>query len=98
MASSNRFLPSRGRRQVKDVSIETYTNKNSEPEPLLKKAQTTTKKEKCDKSSSSKEYNVVEKDEKKNNIVDLREEPISFVSGNPYVEITKGVLHLYKAE
>lgn len=102
MSSQSKYRSIRGRRQVKDVTIETYSStESSSATASLLKAETS-KKEKPSKKSTEEKLTSgcsVDKDEKtKSNVVDLRLEPITFVSGNPFVEVTKGILHLYKEE
>lgn len=96
MTSLGKLPSNRGRRQVKEVTIETFTNsENTESASLLKPDSS----KKYKKSGPSKDQNASKKDEKtRSNVVDLRLEPIRFFSGNPYVEVTKGILHLYKEE
>ncbi len=98
MSSRCQFTSNRGRRQVKNITIETYGGtENSESSSLLKNDSKDGNKYK--KSSSSADITSAKNDEKgKNNVVDLRLEPITFISGNPFVEVTKGILHLYKDE
>nr|CAD7575745.1 unnamed protein product [Timema californicum] len=95
MASESDSLRARGRRDMRDITIETYSN-NSEgrqspgllhiPENDLLPTQTV--KEPKPRSSSS-----CEPDCDSNAISKTK---IAFVSGNPFVEITKGILHLFK--
>nr|CAD7416961.1 unnamed protein product [Timema poppensis] len=95
MASESDSLRARGRRDMRDITIETYSN-NSEgrqspgllhiPENDLPPTQTV--KEPKPRSSSS-----CEPDCDSNAISKTK---IAFVSGNPFVEITKGILHLFK--
>ena len=101
MSSQNKFRTMRGRRQVNDVTIETYTSLDITSNSVSILQAETSKKDKSKKNSEEDVKNtlIVEKDEKtKSNVVDLRLEPITFMSGNPFVEVTKGILHLYKEE
>ncbi|XP_065207884.1 BRCA1-associated protein [Planococcus citri] len=100
MSSKNKFRTMRGRRQVKDVTIETFTSSDNTSSSVSLLQPETSKKEKSKKISKEvKKTPSVEKDEKtKSNVVDLRLEPITFVSGNAFVEVTKGILHLYKED
>lgn len=100
MSSQNKFRTMRGRRQVKDVTIETYNSSDNTSSAVSLLQSETSKKDKSKKSSKEmKNTPSIEKDEKtKSNVVDLRLEPITFMSGNPFVELTKGILHLYKEE
>lgn len=97
MSSQNKVRP-RGRRQVKDVTIETYTSTEGSSGAVSLLKPETSKKEKSKKSKDAKNINTEKDETTKNNVIDLRLEPISFLSGNPFVEVTKGILHLYKEE
>lgn len=100
MTSRGKFPSNRGQRQVKDISIDTYSSpENTESAALLKTDSLKKPKKAAAKSGPSKDQNVSKKDEKtRSNVVDLRLEPITFVSGNHRMEVTKGILHLYKEE
>jgi len=89
--SQQKSPPNRGRRQVKDITIETYTSQDRTDDASLLKSG-------CGKQVDVGDCNKKQPDEKKNNVVDLRLEPITFLSGNPLIEVTKGILHLYKEE
>lgn len=98
MNPRKKFPPNRGRRQVKDITIESYSDESLQSASLLQ-PENFKKDNKLTKSNLTNDISSTTKDEKtKNNVVDLRLEPITFVSGNPFVEITKGILHLYKEE
>lgn len=100
MTSRGKLPSNRGRRQMKDITIKTYSNpENTESASLLKTDSLKKSKKAGSKSGPSKDQNVSKKDEKtRSNVVDLRLEPITFVSGNHIMEVTKGILHLYKEE
>lgn len=100
MISRGKLPSNRGRRQVKDISIDTYSNpENTESASLLTTDSLKKPKKVGPKSGPSKDENVPKKDEKtRSNVVDLRLEPITFVSGNHMMEVTRGILHLYKEE
>ncbi|KAK6629916.1 hypothetical protein RUM43_003737 [Polyplax serrata] len=70
-----------GRREAKDIRVETYSNETGTHKGLFKKSVT-------GKREGKKE------DKKK--AIDQKIGTISFVSGNPFVETTRGILHLYK--
>ncbi|XKL64318.1 hypothetical protein PGB90_004404 [Kerria lacca] len=98
MNPRKKFPPNRGRRQVKDITIESYSDESLQSASLLQ-PENFKKDNKLTKSNLTNDISSTTKDEKtKNNVVDLRLEPITFVSGNPFVEITKGILHLYKED
>lgn len=99
--SSQKKLPSnRGRRQVKEITIETYPSTENAESASLLKPEGSKKNSKCKKAgNASKTAVATQPDEMtKSNVVDLRLEPITFVSDNKFVEFTKGILHLYKEE
>lgn len=70
-----------GRREAKDIRVETYSNETGTHKGLFKKS-ITGKRE--------------GKKEEKKKAIDQKIGTISFVSGNPFVETTRGILHLYK--
>lgn len=100
MSSQKKSLPNRGCRQVKDISIETYTSSENNANASLLNQVISKKSSKSKKAEniSKVAVNIQSNEKTKNNVVDLRMEPITFVSGNPFVEVTKGILHLYKEE
>lgn len=83
--ASKQTRKSRARREVREYTVETYSNvsEGSIPGPLV-----------------SESYRSKDSDESAKglppNDVGLSSELVNFVSGNPFVEITKGILHLYK--
>ncbi|EZA54648.1 BRCA1-associated protein [Ooceraea biroi] len=94
----------RGRREPRDINIETYTNVTEDTSPLLS-AQGTSK------SQSSSRANSEETSFANTNHVAssgsgetigatacTSPDQISFISGNPFVEVTKGILHLFKED
>lgn len=100
MSSQKKSLPNRGCRQVKDISIETYTSSENNANASLLNQVISKKSSKSKKAEniSKVAVNIQSNEKTKNNVVDLRMEPITFVSGNPFVEVTKGILHLYKED
>lgn len=75
----------RARREVREYTVETYASvsENSVPKPLVSSSflKTETRPDNSDKPISKDDVSC---------------DTVSFVSGNPFVEITKGILHLYK--
>lgn len=82
--NSDNKKKSRGQRNVRDISVETFPSRleNSRDDWGLLPK---CSRENTPASDKSKEFSE-EKSE------------IGFFSGNPFVEITKGILHLYKQE
>ncbi|XP_020282126.1 BRCA1-associated protein [Pseudomyrmex gracilis] len=94
----------RGCREPRDITVETYTNMTENPSPLLSNQSTS-------KSHSSSRANSEEISFANTNSVSnttSAESPgaaactspdqINFISGNPFVEVTKGILHLFKED
>lgn len=83
MASKQNSKP-RSRREVREYTVETYSHDSESaiPKPLVSTSYT-----KCDGKLEEPE-NLLKHD--------LPREIVHFVSGNPFVEITKGIIHLYK--
>jgi len=94
----------RGCREPRDINVETYTNKTETTSPLLSN-QTTSKSHSFSRTNSEETSFV-----NSNHIVSstpteitgaaacTSPDQISFISGNPFVEVTKGILHLFKEE
>lgn len=92
----------RGCRESRDISVETYTNVTENTSPLLSSQSTS-------KSHSSSRSNSEETSFGNSNHAagpgeiscatsSTSPDQISFISGNPFVEVTKGILHLFKEE
>ncbi|CAH0392002.1 unnamed protein product [Bemisia tabaci] len=80
----------RGRRKPQQITVESYQAEDEPTKALLgDSARPTTS---FDDSQSSKPQ--ISKAEKCGG----KDDQISFVSGNPFVEVTKGILHLYKED
>ncbi len=76
----------RGRRQTGEVTVETF----------LAKEENTGEKEKKGEESKSKESTPASTASSAESGKETLGSQLNFVSGNPFVEVTKGVLHLYK--
>lgn len=93
----------RGCRESRDISIETYTNVAEDTSPLLP-AQGTSKSQSSSRANSEEtsfanSNHVVSSSgsaETTGATASTSPDQISFISGNPFVEITKGILHLFK--
>ena len=90
----------RGNRKMSDVTIETYTDfetataasatsaaSSKETSPSVEQSSSVT----SSSRRSTKDSTPLDTTGSSNNA-----DSISFVSGNPFVEVTKGILHLYK--
>jgi len=96
-----KIMSCRGRRKSRELTVETYgrvdgaapveplIDRNSKNIEFLKKPNT---KELNTKVSRKKHKNKRNHGENVSNAA----EQINFISGNPFVEVTKGVLHVYK--
>lgn len=93
----------RGCREPRDVTVETYTNMTENPSPLLNQS---TSKSHSSSRANSEEISFANTNSVSN--TNPAESPgaaactspdqINFISGNPFVEVTKGILHLFKEE
>ncbi|XP_063241292.1 BRCA1-associated protein [Bacillus rossius redtenbacheri] len=95
--AADKIRMARGRRQMKDITIETYTNKSGEQSQrsLLSGSQSKIATFECSSlESDPKSLKLFSKDSEKPNAKQKIE--IAFISGNPFVEGTKGILHLFK--
>jgi len=91
----------RGQRKSRELTVETYgpidgtapvkplIEENSKKIEFLKKSNV---KVLNSKGSKKRNKNKRNHDENTSNAAEL----INFISGNPFVEVTKGVLHVYK--
>lgn len=96
-----KIMSCRGRRKSRELTVETYgrvdgtapveslIDENSKKIDFLKKPNS---KGSTPKGSKKKHRN------KRNNVENVSNaaEQINFISGNPFVEVTNGVLHVYK--
>ena len=93
----------RGSREPSDITVETHSNPGEDPLPLLP---LNLSKKKCIKQQSTSRGSSEEKSVSKNSGSLMDEsagatackvtDQINFTSGNPFVEVTKGILHLFK--
>lgn len=96
-----KIMSCRGRRKSRELTVESYgrvdsttpvvplINENSKKNEFLKKPNT-----KALNSKGSKKKNKNKRNHNEN--VSAAAEQINFISGNPFVEVTKGILHVYK--
>lgn len=82
MDNGNNKLNSRGQRPIRDISVETYPSRLESPRVDWGMLPV-----------SSREATPLTD----NDSYEEKAE-IGFFSGNPFVELTKGILHLYKEE
>lgn len=94
----------RGRREPRDINVETYANVTENTAPLLS-SQSTSKSHSSSRANSEEtafaNTNLVTSSgpvEKTGATACTSPDQISFISGNPFVEITKGILHLFKED
>ncbi len=84
----------RGRRQLNEVTVETFTIKDDgdgqEVSSSSSAAASAAASTSASKESTPSSAHSAAKDK------DPSGEQLNFVSGNPFVEVTNGVLHLYK--
>lgn len=91
----------RGRRKSRELTVETYgrVDDTVAVEPIIDdniKNIAFLEKTNC-KTSSSKILKKKKKSKRNpGDIASNAAEQINFISGNPFVEVTKGVLHVYK--
>lgn len=81
----------RGCREPREITIENYSNSEEGPVPLLQQNLT---KSHSTSRMNSEESQITSEGATSCNVA----EQINFFSGNPFVEVTKGILHLFKEE
>lgn len=87
----------RGCREPRNITIENYSSAEEGPTPLLPQSSNKshpTSRVSPEESASSISQNPTPEGAASCNVPDQ----ISFFSGNPFVEVTKGILHLFKEE
>ncbi|XP_012058743.1 PREDICTED: BRCA1-associated protein [Atta cephalotes] len=94
----------RGCREPRDINVETYTNKTETTSPLLSN-QTTSKSHSFSRTNSEETSFVNSNHIASSTPTEITgaaactsPDQISFISGNPFVEVTKGILHLFKED
>ncbi|XP_029174662.1 BRCA1-associated protein [Nylanderia fulva] len=92
----------KGCRETRDISVETYTNVTENPSRLLS-SQSTSKSHSSSRSNSEEtsfgnSNHNAGSGELSGATSNTSPDQISFISGNPFVEVTKGILHLYKED
>lgn len=92
----------RGRREMRDITIETYSNGKDGSSKLLPPGpKSKEKKNQNPTSAKSKEGDSKMRRSCEPEGAEASYKPrdqISFISGNPFVEVTKGILHLFKED
>ncbi|XP_015121101.1 BRCA1-associated protein [Diachasma alloeum] len=89
----------RGRREPRDITVESYASVTEGPVPLLSSQGSSkphSRPNSEESSSSSNQINTATVEGSPPNASST--EQINFISGNPFVEVTKGILHLYKED
>ncbi|XP_058794633.1 BRCA1-associated protein [Phymastichus coffea] len=90
----------RGSREPRDITIETYSGSKERPLPLLSQSSRTSSKSQSTSRENSEEKSCLSAATSLNNMEGAAAcnipDQISFISGNPFVEVTKGILHLFK--
>lgn len=101
VVDKRKIMSCRGQRKSRELTVETYGStdgtapvnplieENSKKIEFLKKSNV---KVLNSKGSKKRNKNKRNHDENTSNAPEL----INFISGNPFVEVTKGVLHVYK--
>lgn len=96
-AESDKYRFARGRREMRDITIETYSSDTGETRPLglIPSSEST-------ESAALPLASVEDPKSRRSCETDCMDpgfkarEQMNFISGNPFVEVTKGILHLYK--
>ncbi|XP_024872142.1 BRCA1-associated protein [Temnothorax curvispinosus] len=94
----------RGCREPRDINVETWTNVAETMSPLLS-SQSTSKSHSFPRTTSTEETSFATSNHVANSgpgetgaAACTSPDQISFISGNPFVEVTKGILHLFKED
>ncbi|XP_011315418.1 BRCA1-associated protein isoform X2 [Fopius arisanus] len=90
----------RGRREPRDITVESYASVTEGPVPLLSSQGSSkphSRPTSEESSSSSNQVSTATVEGSPPNASSPTDQ-INFISGNPFVEVTKGILHLYKED
>ncbi|KAL6262076.1 hypothetical protein P5V15_007172 [Pogonomyrmex californicus] len=101
-ASTMAAKKTRGCREPRDINVETYTNVAENMSPLLS-SQSTSKSHSFSRTNSEEtsfvnSNPVMSSGEIIGAAACTSSDQINFISGNPFVEVTKGILHLFKED
>ncbi|XP_012250840.2 BRCA1-associated protein isoform X2 [Athalia rosae] len=93
----------RGRREPKDVTVESYASVTERPNPLFpsrgpEKSNSSTRVHSEETHSSNSALNAGPGESDGATARSSPPDQINFFSGNPFVEVTKGILHLFKED
>lgn len=95
----------RGRRKMSEITIQTFVpagNSESDPKTAATTTETATEEQSADSkesspgATSSVASSAATGATAHSSSAEPNPDQIKFVSGNPFVEVTKGILHLYK--
>lgn len=96
-----KIMSCRGRRKSRELTVETYGRVDGTT-PVVPLIDDNSKKNEFLKNPNSKPLNSKGSKKKKKNKrnhyenISAAAEQINFISGNPFVEVSKGILHVYK--
>ncbi|XP_039312302.1 BRCA1-associated protein isoform X3 [Solenopsis invicta] len=103
-ASTMAAKKTRGCREPRDINVETYTNVTETTSPLLS-SQSTSKSHSFSRTNSEETSFVNSNQVTSSGSGEITgaaactsPDQINFISGNPFVEVTKGILHLFKED
>ncbi|XP_014211557.1 BRCA1-associated protein [Copidosoma floridanum] len=95
-----------GSREPRDITVETYSDPNERPLPILPQGSGVTSKSHSISRENSEEKSYAAAVSASASNMDssagaaaacnVASDQINFISGNPFVEVSKGILHLYK--
>lgn len=90
----------RGRREPSEITVENYVAATERPTPLLSSSQGTSKSHSASRANSEEGCHSGDVHSTGDTAAApfVSPDQISFISGNPFVEVTKGILHLYKED
>lgn len=95
----------RGCREPRDITVESYASVTEGPTPLLSTSQGSSKSHSTSRTNSEESSVGTQTVSTNCNSGEsgqaaalLPANQIAFISGNPFVEVTKGILHLFKEE
>lgn len=90
----------RGCRELRDINVETYTNATEGTSLLSNQSKLQASRANSEETSFVNSNPVAGSNQDKVTSATASNSPdqINFISGNPFVEVTKGILHLFKEE
>ncbi|XP_014470820.1 PREDICTED: BRCA1-associated protein [Dinoponera quadriceps] len=97
-STSTMAMKMRGCREPRDINVETYTNSAESTTPLLSSQNKSHSSSRANSEETSFANHVASSGDITGAAACTSPDQINFFSGNPFVEVTKGIIHLFKED